>query len=176
MGEAMKERYVRAMELLSRLCMVIAGGCLVIITLIIPWGVFCRYVLNSAASWPEPVAVLLMIWFSFMSAAICYRENLHISVGILPNALTGSARSALGVVVEIGMISISLFMLYYGVNLVATTWYQVIAELPFISTGVAYLPVPIGGAVVALFVIERVWTGHFFEQPSDSSISAASIE
>jgi len=172
----MKERYIRAMELLHRICMVIAGTCLVVITIIIPWGVFRRYVLESAASWPEPVAVLLMIWFSFMSAAICYRENLHISVGLLPNALTGTARLVLGLVVELGMISISLFMLHYGVKLVATTWYQVIAEIPIISTGVAYLPVPLGGAIVALFVIERVWTGRFFEQPSDSSISAATIE
>ncbi|HXF52483.1 MAG TPA: TRAP transporter small permease [Hyphomicrobiaceae bacterium] len=172
----MKERYVRAMEALHRLCMLIAGACLVVITLIIPWGVFRRYVLNDAASWPEPVAVLLMIWFSFMSAAICYRENLHIAVAILPNALTGTARVVLGLLVEACMISISLFMLYYGTNLVATTWYQVIAELPFISTGVAYLPVPLGGAIVALFVIERVWTGRFFEQPSDSSISAVTTQ
>ena len=172
----MKERYIRAMDLLQRLCMMIAGACLVIITIIIPWGVFRRYVLESAASWPEPVAVLLMIWFSFLSAAICYRENLHISVGLLPSALSGTTRIGLGLVVEMGMLSISLFMLYYGMKLVATTWYQVIAELPIISTGVAYLPVPIGGAVVALFVIERVWTGRFFEQPSDSSISAATIE
>jgi len=172
----MKERYVRAMAVLHRLCMVIAGGCLVVITLIIPWGVFRRYVLNDAASWPEPVAVLLMIWFSFMSAAICYRENLHIGVAILPNALTGTARIVLGFLVEACMILISLFMLYYGINLVATTWHQVIAELPFISTGVAYLPVPLGGAIVALFVIERVWTGRFFEQPSDSSISAVTTQ
>jgi TRAP-type C4-dicarboxylate transport system permease small subunit len=172
----MKERYVLVMELLNRLCMVIAGTCLVVITLIIPWGVFRRYVLNSAASWPEPVAVLLMIWFSFMAAAICYRENLHIGVGLLPNALSGAPRVALGLVVELGMITISLFMLYYGLNLVATTWYQVIAEIPFISTGVAYFPVPIGGAIVALFVIERVWTGRFFEQPSGTSVSAASLE
>ena len=172
----MKERYIRAMEALHRLCMVVAGACLVIITIIIPFGVFRRYVLNSAASWPEPVAVLLMIWFSFLAAAICYRENLHIGVGLLPNALTGAARVLLGLAVEACMMTVSLFMLHYGVKLVATTWYQVIAEIPVISTGVAYLPVPIGGAIVALFVVERIWTGRFFEQPSETSVSAASIE
>jgi TRAP-type C4-dicarboxylate transport system permease small subunit len=176
MGAVMKERYIRAMEALHRLCMVIAGACLVIITIIIPFGVFRRYVLNSAASWPEPVAVLLMIWFSFLAAAICYRENLHIGVGLVPNALTGTARVVLGVVVEICMLVISLFMLHYGLKLVATTWYQVIAELPVISTGVAYLPVPIGGAIVALFVVERIWTGQFFEQPNSSSISAVTTQ
>ena len=72
--------------------MVIAGVCLVVITLIIPWGVFTRYVLNSASSWPEPAAVLLMIWFSFLAAALCYRENLHIGVAVIPMMLQGNAQ------------------------------------------------------------------------------------
>ena len=169
----MKQSYIRAMNALHALCMTIAGVCLVVITLIIPWGVFTRYVLNSAASWPEPMAVLLMVWFSFMSAAVCYRENLHIGVGLLPAALTGTRRLLLGLVVEAAMIGISLFMLYYGVRLVQTTWYQVIADFPIISTGIAYLPVPVGGAVVCLFVIERVWTGAFFEAPDGRTITTA---
>jgi len=169
----MKQHYIRAMNGLHALSMTIAGTCLVIITLIIPWGVFTRYVLNSAASWPEPMAVLLMVWFSFMSAAVCYRENLHISIGLLPAALTGARRMLLGLVVEAAMIGISLFMLYYGTRLVAATWHQVIADFPIISTGIAYLPVPIGGAVVGLFVIERIWTGAFFEAPDGASVTTA---
>jgi len=60
-------RYIRAMDVLHQACVFIAGACLVLITLIVPWGVFTRYVLNSAASWPEPMAVLLMIVMSFFS-------------------------------------------------------------------------------------------------------------
>ena len=69
------------MDAIHAACLFIAGVCLVVITLIIPYGVFCRYVLNSAASWPEPMAVLLMIVLSFFSAVVCYREHLHIGVG-----------------------------------------------------------------------------------------------
>src|ERR671912_884617 len=86
--------YYQAMEALHRACLFIAGLCLVVITLIIPWGVFTRYVLNSASSWPEPLAVLLMIVLSFLSAVICYREYLHIGVGLLP-ALLGPRPKAL---------------------------------------------------------------------------------
>ena len=88
----MKAQYIRAMDALHRVCLFVAGCCLVIITLIIPWGVFTRYVLNSASSWPEPLAVLLMIALSFLSAVVCYREYLHIGVGILPAMLEGTAR------------------------------------------------------------------------------------
>ena len=113
----MKAHYTRAMEALHRACLFVAGACLVIITIIIPWGVFTRYVLNSAASWPEPMAVLLMIVLSFFSAIVCYREYLHIGVGVLPAFLTGASRTVLGMIIEVCMLATNLFMLWYGVKL-----------------------------------------------------------
>lgn len=172
----MLAQYVRAMNVAQRLCMIIAGACLIVITIIIPWGVFTRYMLNYGSSWPEPMAVLLMIWFSFLSAAICYRENLHIAVGVLPSLLTGPARFVLGCIVEVCMVTISVFMLYYGTKLVHTTWFQSIADFPAVSTGMSYLPVPLGGAIVTLFAIERFWTGRFFEQPDGGTVAPVSVE
>jgi TRAP-type C4-dicarboxylate transport system permease small subunit len=168
--------YSALMDIVQRACMIVAGACLVIITLIIPWGVFTRYVLGIGSSWPEPMAVLLMIWFSFTAAAICYREHLHIGVAVLPNALSGWRRVALGWVVEILMAATNLFILVYGIRLVQTTWYQTIAEFPIVSVGVSYLPVPIGGAVILLFVIERLWRGTLFGAPDDAAISRVSVE
>ncbi|MGH6922328.1 MAG: TRAP transporter small permease [Propylenella sp.] len=172
----MQAAYIRAMDALQRVCMVIAGACLVIITLIIPWGVFTRYVLGFGSSWPEPMAVLLMIWFSFTSAAVCYREHLHIGVAILPNALSGWRRVLLGWVVELLMAGTNFFILVYGVRLVRTTWYQVIADFPIVSTGVSYLPVPVGGAIILLFVIERLWRGTLFGAPGEGALSRAALE
>jgi TRAP-type C4-dicarboxylate transport system permease small subunit len=157
--------YVRAMDVLHRICMIIAGACLVVITLIIPWGVFTRYTLGFGSWWPEPTAVLMMVWFSFMSAAVCYREGLHIRVMVLANALSGRPRVVLGWVVEILAGATNVFLLVYGTTLVQVTWFQVVAEFPLVSTGVAYLPVPIGGAIVALFAIERLLTGNLFSPP-----------
>jgi TRAP-type C4-dicarboxylate transport system permease small subunit len=167
----MQARYVRLMDALNWLCVFVAGVCLVVITIIIPYGVFCRYVLNSAASWPEPMAVLLMIVLSFLSAVVCYRENLHIGVGLLPNALSGPAKALLGWLIELAMLGTNLFMLWYGIKLIQTTWYQSIAEFPLVSVGVAYLPIPIGGAITILYVIERLWTRSFFGEPSGDAVS-----
>jgi TRAP-type C4-dicarboxylate transport system permease small subunit len=172
----MLARYVRAMDALNKACVFIAGVCLVVITVIIPYGVFCRYVLNSAASWPEPMAVLLMIVLSFLSAVVCYREYLHIGVGLLPNALNGRSKQLLGWVIELCMLATNVFMLWYGIKLIQGSWYQSIAEFPLLSVGVAYLPIPIGGALTLLFVIERLWTQQFFSEPSPESISALSTE
>ncbi|MFO0989958.1 MAG: TRAP transporter small permease [Alphaproteobacteria bacterium] len=172
----MKAHYVRAMDRLQRLCVVISGLCLVVITLIIPWGVFTRYVLNSAASWPEPLAVLLMIWFSFMSAAVCYREYLHIGVQVVPAMLKGTARIACLWLIELCMAATTIFMFWYGIQVVKAFWYQSIADFPIVSTGVSYLPVPIGGAIITLFVIERLWTGKLYHEQSADEMSHVATE
>ena len=172
----MKAQYVRVMDWIHRVCMIIAGVCLVVITLIIPWGVFTRYALNSASSWPEPMAVLLMIWFSFLSAAICYRENLHIGVAVIPMMLKGKARTAVGWLIEVCMMGTNFFMLWWGSKLVHTTWYQSISDFPGYSVGLSYLPVPLGGAITLLFVIERLWIGNLFAGPAEDSLNPVTTE
>ena len=159
--------YFRAMDALHRACVFLAGTGIVVIVVIIPYGVFTRYVLNSASSWPEPMAILLMIVLSFLSAAVCYREHMHISVGLLPSALRGVPRMLLGVLIELAMLATNLFLLWYGISLVQRTWYQSIAEFPAVSVGVSYLPVPIVGFITILFIIERVLKADWFPVPPE---------
>ena len=172
----MTQVYVRAMDAINGACLFIAGACLVIITLIVPYGVFTRYVLNSAASWPEPMAVLLMIVLSFLSAVVCYREHLHIGVGLLPGFLAEPWKSLLGWVLEICMLATNLFMVVWGIKLVDVTWHQSIAEFPLVTAGMTYLPIPVGGALTVLFVIERLLTQDFFQQPEPDTVSQISTE
>jgi len=47
-------------------------------------------------------------------------------------------------------------MVIWGVKLVDATWYNTIADFPALSVGVTYLPIPLGGAILLLFVIEHV--------------------
>ena len=155
-----KSAYAAAMEALYVACIVVSGVSLVVITLIIPYGVFMRYVVNAPASWPEPAAVLLMIVFSFIGGAAVYRANVHIAVQALVNAATPGARAVLLRIVDLAMALTALFMLVWGAQLVRTTWHQVIAEFPVLSVGVTYLPLPIAGALTLLFILERVWVGE----------------
>ena len=65
--------YRKAMDALYLACVVIAGVALVLISAVIPWAVFTRYVIKRAASWPEPMAVLLTLALTVLCAAACYR-------------------------------------------------------------------------------------------------------
>ena len=159
LGNSISTAYRKAMDALYLLCVLVAGIALVLISAVIPWAVFTRYVLNSAASWPEPAAVLLTIVLTFIGAAACYRRRLHMNVGFFVGLLPAQGQRIAELVAEALMAAMALFMIYYGVLLVAATWHNTIADFPFLSVGVTYLPIPIGGGFLLLFIIERLILG-----------------
>lgn len=155
----LKAAYRLAMERLYLACIVVSATALVLITLVIPYGVFMRYAMNSAASWPEPFSVLAMVLFSFVGGAAAYRANVHICVQMLTDAVRPSVRAGLLRVADVAMSAMALFMLVFGAQLVRVTWGQTIGEFPSLSVGVTYLPIPLGGLFTLLFIVERLWLG-----------------
>jgi TRAP-type C4-dicarboxylate transport system permease small subunit len=149
----------RLMDALYALCVGVAGTALVLISAVMPWAVYTRYVLNRAASWPEPMAVLLMIVLTFFGAAACYRAGLHMRMSFFVSLLSLPLQRVAALIVEFLMGLIALFMINWGAKLVAATWQNSIADFPALSVGATYLPIPLGGAILLLFVIERVAIG-----------------
>jgi TRAP-type C4-dicarboxylate transport system permease small subunit len=148
-----------AMDALYLLCVAAAGTALVLISAVIPWAVYTRYVLNRAASWPEPTAVLLMIVLTFFGAAACYRVGMHMRMSFFVSLLPAHLQRLCALIVELLMALIALFMVIWGASLVATTWQNSIADFPALSVGLTYLPIPVGGAILLLFVAERLAIG-----------------
>src|SRR3954466_4733388 len=158
--DAAKTAYRTAMEWLYIVCIALAAVSMVVITTIIPYGVFMRYVMNSASAWPEPASILMMIWFSFVGGAAAYRANAHIAVGTLLNMVDHANRKRLERTGDIGMGIIGLFMIKWGILLCQTVWQNTIGEFPELSVGVPYLPIPAAGVITLLFCIERLWLGE----------------
>jgi TRAP-type C4-dicarboxylate transport system permease small subunit len=165
--------YRRAMDALYLACVIIAGTSLVLISAVIPWAVYTRYVINRAASWPEPTAVLLTIVLTFFGAAACYRFGLHMNVTLAVGMLPKAWRRVTDVIVELLMAAMALFMAFKGMALVEATWSNTIADFPALSVGVTYLPIPIGGAILFLFVIERLTLGPPVDKVGDAHSVAA---
>lgn len=148
------------MDLAYLVCVVIAGVALVAISAVIPWAVFTRYVLNSAASWPETAAVLLTIVLTFYGAAACYRLGIHMSVSVGVDMLPRHVRRVVDLVVDLLMAIMAIYMIIYGFYLCQATWQNSIAEFPWLSVGIVYSPIPIGGFFTLLFIIEQVTIGR----------------
>jgi len=169
-----RQRYARAMEWTYIGCIALSGAAMVVITLIIPLGVFMRYAMHRPLSWPEPAAVVMMVMFSFIGGAAVFRANVHVAVEALLNAVRPAMRRLMlrGVDLCVGLTA--AFMLGYGAHLCHITWFQTMAEFPGLKQGIVYLPIPIAGVLTLLFLFERVWVGAppptsimYSDQPTD---------
>jgi TRAP-type C4-dicarboxylate transport system permease small subunit len=160
----MRQSYRRLMQHLYLGCIVLSGLGMVAITLIIPSGVFMRYVMNDPLQWPEPASVIMMVFFSFIGGAAVYRANQQIAVEALMRVVGPRSRAAMQWGVHACMLLVAAFMLGYGAHLCWITKGNTIAEFPSLSVGIVYLPIPLGGLLTLLFIVEKIWLG---EPPAD---------
>lgn len=147
-----------SVPILSRLntaALYLAGVGLVLMTVFVAWQVFCRYVLNDSPSWTEPGAVMLMSWFIFLGAAVGVRENNHMGFDVLLYVMPPSAKKWLRMISDVVILAFGAGMIWYGASLVGLTWNTTLPALG-ISGGWDYVPLVGGGALIALFALERI--------------------
>ncbi|MHC8306077.1 TRAP transporter small permease [Pseudomonas sp. PB3P13] len=155
----MKNLLLRINDRIYMSCIWVAGLSVLAIALIIPWGVFARYVLGTGSSWPEPVAILMMLVFTFIGAAASYRAGAHMAVAMLTDRMTPQMRHAMSIISQLLMAIICLFMTIWGTKLCMSTWNQFMSALPTLRVGVTYMPIPVGGLLTLVFVLEKLLLG-----------------
>ena len=153
------------LDALYRLCIWVAGAAIVLMSVIVPWGVFARYVLGSGSSWPEPIAIVMMVTFTFIGGAAAYRAGSHIAVAMLTERLPPPLRRAAALASDLVMLLICGFIVVWGGKLVAGTWGQSLDALPWMPVGLTYAPLPVGSFFTALFVLERMLAGPQSRRP-----------
>src|SRR3954447_8816973 len=149
---------------------VVACVALVLVSAVIPWAVYTRYILNSAASWPEPMAVLLTVGITFIGAANCYRQRIHMNMTVGTDLLPPRLRATAAVISELLMGVMAVFMLVWGLKLAQATWGNSVDEFPWLSVGVTYLPIAVSGAMMFLFVVERLTIGPPASRGGDAPV------
>lgn len=148
-----------ALDTLYLACIWLAGGAITLMSLIIPAGVFMRYVLGFGAQWPEPIAILLMMVFTFIGAAAAYRAGGHIAVTMFTDRLPAPLQTALARFIHLLMLLVCGFVVVYGGRLCLETMGQSVAELPWLPVGATYLAIPLGALATAVFVLEHLFFG-----------------
>jgi TRAP-type C4-dicarboxylate transport system permease small subunit len=145
----------RATKFAAKILIGVAAVGLVTMVIIVAWQVFGRYVLHSSPSWSEQAAMTLMIWFVLLAAAAGVREGFHIRIVALEEAVPPGARKLMRITSDLLMAGCGIAMVVWGGEMVMRTWSHVIPSLG-LPRGLAYLGMPISGALITLFSLERV--------------------
>ena len=143
------------MDRLASACVKIGALGLMLMTLIVGWQVFGRFILQSSPSWSEQAALVLMIWYVFLAAGAGVWERFHIRIEILEQRLAAGSRKRLRIAIHALIAAMGLILLVFGVQLVWLVSEHVIPSLG-ISRAFAYLPIPATCALITLFSLGRI--------------------
>ena len=138
------------------------------------WQVFTRWALNDPSAWTEELARYLLIWIGLVGAGYAAGKNMHLAIDLLPSALSGRRRRALGFLIDGLVLLFAVFaMMVGGIRLMSLTLLmdQTSAALG-IRLGYVYLAIPLSGAVIALYaamsIVDRLRSRTSSKDDSDT--------
>lgn len=150
-------------RLLSHIEAVAAGSLVVAVFVLVLLQVLTRYVFASPLSWTEGAARLCLVWLTFIAAAFVASRSSHIAVDVFDRLLSPQAGRTLRRIVDIVVASVSAFLVYAGITLLAITWHLRLpaTDLP---TPVLYGAATLGCALIALHAL--VWAVIAPDEPT----------
>jgi TRAP-type C4-dicarboxylate transport system permease small subunit len=144
-----------AAALLARGAILLSGVAMVAMVAIVAWGVFGRFVLNDTPAWAEASALLLLGWVILGAAAAGVREGFHMGFDTLRDVLPAPLTRLFKVLSDLVVTIFGLAMAFYGGDLALEVWDATLPTLGLPGT-VEYLPLVLGGGLIALFGLERL--------------------
>jgi TRAP-type C4-dicarboxylate transport system permease small subunit len=140
---------------LSRWAMYLACLCLVGLLAVVVYGVVRRYVFNDAPPYVEQVALLLVISVAMFGAAAGVRDAGHIGLDSVVAMLSARLQFWCGLVVQLLGVTFGVLLLAGSTEMAVSTHGATIPTLGW-SEAWRYLPVLIGGVLIAAFSIEHL--------------------
>jgi TRAP-type C4-dicarboxylate transport system permease small subunit len=144
---------------LARAAIGVAGVALVAMAGIQAWQVFARYVLNDAPSWTEPLALLCMSTTMMFGAAFGVYSGKHFGFFIVVEHARPALRRLMQFLARTIAFVVGILFALWGGEMMIDAWDYEIAGAP-LPQGIMFLPLCLGGALIAVFSIEqliRIW-------------------
>ncbi|WP_145288929.1 TRAP transporter small permease [Pirellulimonas nuda] len=145
---------------------------LLVLTLVgdVLWGVAARFGSHfglSPSLWTEELARLLLIWVTFLGAAVGFARREHLGLDYFANKLHPDARRTLACVSELIVIAFAATALVYGGMVLVRETLGAGQFTPALQLkmGYVYLAAPIAGACIILFGLKRLLELIFHPAP-----------
>jgi TRAP-type C4-dicarboxylate transport system permease small subunit len=152
---AKKSALSAALDRLATATVAIAGASIVAMAAVEGWQVFARYVLDAAPGWTEPLALFCMGTTMMFGAAAGVRSNRHFGFFIFMDSARPAVRRVLQIFAGLIAAATGVMLALWGGEMTVDAWDYRMAGAP-LPQGLSYLPLCLGGALIAVFAIERI--------------------
>jgi TRAP-type C4-dicarboxylate transport system permease small subunit len=131
------------------------------IFVIIVFTVVSRYGFNFVLSWSEEVPRYLLIWISFLAAAVSVDLKDHIAFDYFYRRFRGVARTMVELLINGAMLFFGWIMFFFGIQFVQDFGSDLMESIPFTNVWY-YTAMPVSGFLIMLFALRsqlNAWRG-----------------
>ncbi|MBT1450769.1 TRAP transporter small permease [Glaciecola sp. XM2] len=140
---------------------------LVIVTIVVSWQVFSRYVLNDPSSFTEELARFLLIWITLLGCVFAYRRNSHLGLDMVYSQASLSYRKWVYRFIHVCVAAFAVCVMMIGGFSLMNMTEQLGQTSPVMGIDISwvYSVVPFSGLLILLYSIE------FLIQPDYNVVS-----
>ena len=140
----------RVLAWLARVAQFVAVIAMIVMTVIIGWQIFGRFVLNDTPKWSEQLAGIIMVYLMLIGGAVAVWENRHIALDVLLNALPAGGQRVVRLLIYALLALFGAMMVVYGIEMAGIVRAWTVPTLG-VSKSVNYWAFPVAGALICAF-------------------------
>lgn len=146
----------KALDTLQRIQIGIGAIMLAIFLFAVVIQMASRY-LGLVATWTEDVSMYSFIWAAFMGAGAMVHEKKHFAFTSISDSIKNPrAKAALEIVIAIVMLTFSVLMLVYGIQITKQFWNYKWTSIPSFNRGPVWMCVPLCGGTSAIYLLGQL--------------------
>jgi len=126
---------------------------MLLMTIIMAIGVFCRYVLNVSLPWASEIACYFLVFLGIIGGALTLVKGQHITVNIFYDKFSNRIKFLADVIKIILIGFFAYIMVTSGLAYTNTVAKGVFTNIPL---GIPRMVVPIGGILIIIFLIVSI--------------------
>lgn len=135
----------------------IAAFLLVVMTILVIYQVFSRYVLSNPADWTEELVRYFLIWTGFIGAAYAFGSRQHMALIFVRERFPKNQKKILMVITDVLILLFAVFIIVIAGTQLALSARAELSPLLGISRGLVYAVAPISGVFIVLVQLINIW-------------------
>lgn len=119
-------------------------------------------IVHLSIPWSEELSKYLLIWSTFLGAAICIRKGSLVGLEFLKNSMSEEKQKILQTILNLIVCAMLLFLINVGFWAVRRVWFQITPVLK-LSMGLMYAAIPIGSVFMLInqiLITIYLWKGE----------------
>ncbi|MGL5189408.1 MAG: TRAP transporter small permease [Cetobacterium sp.] len=129
---------------------------MIIMTILVSWQVFTRYVFNKPSAVTEQLCQYLFIWLVLFGAAFIFGKREHMQIAFVKDKFPKTIRKVCDILQEVVIFIFTLGVLVYGGYISSVRqMVQIDASLQ-IPIGIVYAAIPLSGVFILFYSILNI--------------------